>query len=219
MSRRAVTPSLEASQQSHIDDLVQRNRTHEQTIRKLKDELALEKNRAKTVVQDIQTKLHAEKREWREACDTLQSCHRIHQLRLHVELEKQRSGQLAEQDLLRKEKVAALQREFAITKFQIQESLLERQILELEDKVAELEQLRDEERRASRARILELAAHVEMQEKRLKASEEARANLELTGRAKWAAQDECRNPNFLRVFHRQTRAYDLTARRGTLQTC
>ncbi|KAJ3855029.1 hypothetical protein EV368DRAFT_16882, partial [Lentinula lateritia] len=131
---RAVTPSLEASQQSHIDDLVQRNRTHEQTIRKLKDELAQEKIRAKTVVQDIQTKLHAEKREWREACDTLQSCHRIHQLRLHVELEKQRSDQLAEQDLLRKEKVAALQREFAITKFQIQESLLERQILELEDK-------------------------------------------------------------------------------------
>ncbi|KAJ4500742.1 hypothetical protein C8R41DRAFT_352279 [Lentinula lateritia] len=218
MSRRAVTPSLEASQQSHIDDLVQRNRTHEQTIRRLKDELAQEKNRAKTVVQDIQTKLHAEKREWREACDTLQSCHRIHQLRLHVELEKQRSGQLAEQDLLRKEKVAALQREFAITKFQIQESLLERQILELEDKVAELEQLRDEERQASKARILELAAHVGMQEKRLKASEEARVNLELTGRAKWAAQDERRNPNFLRVFHRQTRAYDLTTRRGTLQT-
>ncbi|KAF8825137.1 hypothetical protein HHX47_DHR7000616 [Lentinula edodes] len=210
MSRRAVTPSLEASQQSHIDDLVQRNRTHEQTIRKLKDELAQEKNRAKTVVQDIQTKLHAEKREWREACDTLQSCHRIHQLRLHVELEKQRSGQLAEQDLLRKEKVAALQREFAITKFQIQESLLERQILELEDKVAELEQLRDEERQASRARILELAAHVEMQEKRLKASEEARANLEaeLNGLHKTNAETQISSESFIVKLERTTLQLD-----------
>ncbi|KAJ3798171.1 hypothetical protein GGU11DRAFT_652148, partial [Lentinula aff. detonsa] len=133
MSRSAITPSLETSQQSHIDDLVQRNRKHEQTIRQIKDELAQEKSRAKTTVHDIQNKLHAEKREWREACDTLQACHRIHQLRLQVELEKQRSSLLAEQELLRKEKVATVQREFAITKFQIQESQMDRRILELED--------------------------------------------------------------------------------------
>ncbi|KAJ4477188.1 hypothetical protein J3R30DRAFT_3483137 [Lentinula aciculospora] len=178
MSRRAVTPSLEASQQSHIDDLVRRNRTHEQTIRNLKDELTQEKSRAKTTVQDIQHKLHAEKREWREACDTLQACHRIHHLRLQVALEKQRSDQLVEQELLRKEKVATLQREFAITKFQMQETLLERRISELEDEITEVRQLREKERQASKARISKLAAHLGMQEEQLNASEQARADLE-----------------------------------------
>ncbi|KAF9066612.1 hypothetical protein BDP27DRAFT_1330244 [Rhodocollybia butyracea] len=176
--RRAVTPSLEASQQQHIGDLVKRNRAHEQTIQKLKDELMQEKNRAKATVQDIQNKLHSEKREWRDACDILQVCHRIHELRLQVELEAGKSAVLAEQELLRKEKIAILQREFTITKFQAQESFLTRRVEELEDEVSELEERREDERSTSKAQLSELAAHLRLQEEQIEAAEQAKIDIE-----------------------------------------
>ncbi|KAE9400222.1 hypothetical protein BT96DRAFT_993225 [Gymnopus androsaceus JB14] len=176
MSRRGATPSYESSQQSHIDDLVQRNRASEHAHRKLKEELTQEKARAKLAIQDIQNKLHAEKREWREACDTLQTCNRIHQLRLQAELEKGKYQLLVEQELLRKEKVAALQRELAITKFQAQETSLEHRIEDLEDKLAKLGQQLQDEKHASKAQILKLVTHMQTQEKELEAAEEARAD-------------------------------------------
>lgn len=179
MSRRGATPSYESSQQSHIDDLVQRNRASEHAHRKLKEELTQEKARAKLAIQDIQNKLHAEKREWREVCDTLQTCHRIHQLRLQAELEKGKYQLLVEQELLRKEKVAALQRELAITKFQAQETSLEHRIEELEDKLAKLGQQLQDEKHASKAQILKLVTHMQTQEKELEAAEEARTDIQV----------------------------------------
>lgn len=167
-----MTPSFEASQKHHIAELIQRNT-------KLKDELTQEKNRAKATIQDIQSKLHTEKREWREACDTLQICHRIHQLRLQVELEKEKSTFLSEQELLRKEKVAALQREYAISKFQAQEAFLERRIEELEDEVGTLEQQLQDERHASKAQVLELVTHLKAQQKQLEIAEEEKATIQV----------------------------------------
>ncbi|EEB97260.1 hypothetical protein MPER_03463 [Moniliophthora perniciosa FA553] len=131
---RAALPSLEASQQAHIDDLVQRNRTLEHTIKKLTEEVKLEKTRAKTTIKELQTKWQDTKeREWREGVDVLQACHQIAQLRTQAEVEREKMNALKEQDVTRREKAARLQRETAITKFQIRESELERRIMELEE--------------------------------------------------------------------------------------
>ena len=179
MSRRAVTPSLEASQQTHINDLVQRNRAHERTIQKLKDELTREKNRAKSAVQDIQTRLQAEKQGWREAVDTLQVCHRIHAYRLQVDIESAKCAAMDEQELLRKEKVAVLQREYALTKFQMQETALESRIEELEDEIEELVYQNKEEKLSLKARISELGALSKMQEEQLEAAERGKVRIEV----------------------------------------
>ncbi|KAJ3839290.1 hypothetical protein EV361DRAFT_611176 [Lentinula raphanica] len=208
MSRSAITPSFQASQQSHIEDLVQRNHKHEQTIRQLENELSQEKHRTKAAVQDIQNELRVEKREWREACDTLQACHRIHQLRLQAELEKQRSSVLAEQELLRKEKVATLQREFAITKFQITETQSERRILELEDELAEIGYLHDVEKQKFEAQLSKLIDRLGQQEEHANAIEQAQAEFE-------AEIDKLRKANA--EAHVSSEALSVKLERTTLQ--
>ncbi|KAF5391546.1 hypothetical protein D9757_002345 [Collybiopsis confluens] len=178
MSRRAVTPSLEASQQTHIDDLVHRNRAHERTIQNLKDEITKEKLRAKSAVLDIQAKLHDEKHGWREAVDTLQTSHRIHAYRLQVEIESAKCAVMDEQELLRHEKVAGLQKQYTITKFQMQESELERRIDELEDELDELKLRSREEKLALKARMSELQMRVKVQGEHLESAELERAEIQ-----------------------------------------
>ncbi|EGN99261.1 hypothetical protein SERLA73DRAFT_182173 [Serpula lacrymans var. lacrymans S7.3] len=123
------------SQQAHIDDLVQKNRTLEHTIKKLKDELSLEEARAKDAIQVVQTKWKDERKEWREGCETLQACHRIAHLRTSAALDEERIIVLKERGVLREERLARLQRDYKITMFQAREADLESQVLELEDEL------------------------------------------------------------------------------------
>lgn len=136
-----AAPSLETSNQAQIDDLVQRNRTLEHTVRKLSDQVALEVKRSKEAAGTIQEQWQQEQREWREGCDVLQSCHRIVQLRNTVELENERMTVLKELEAVRKEKLKRLQRDFRITMFQAKEAELEQRILELGE---EKEMMRDD---------------------------------------------------------------------------
>ncbi|KAJ7593105.1 hypothetical protein C8J56DRAFT_930404 [Mycena floridula] len=128
-------PTLEASQQSHIDDLVQRNRTLEHNLevntRKFKEQLILAKKKG---LEDVK---HTSE-QWRQTCDILSASHRIWEMDMIVELEKEKMNVLTEQDALRVEKVARLHRQCNLTMFQARESDLETRIEDLEEENQDL---------------------------------------------------------------------------------
>lgn len=142
-----LTPqdSLAASQQTHIEELVQKNRTLEHTIKKLQEALQREEDRGKDAVTKIQQQWQVERTQWREGCDTVESCHRNVQLRTSVELEKERLNVLKEQDVTRKEKFSRLLRDVKITMFQKRETELEYRIGELEDELEDLKARMEED--------------------------------------------------------------------------
>ncbi|KAF8729372.1 hypothetical protein AX14_009771 [Amanita brunnescens Koide BX004] len=131
--RNARVPTLEASNQVQINDLVQRNRALEQAIKNLEDQLNSEQRRAKEALTEIQEQLRREQREWREGCDALISCHRLAHLRTLSDLETVKTKVLQEQEVTREEKEQRLQRDIRILKFQAREGELEDRIAELED--------------------------------------------------------------------------------------
>ncbi|KAG5220036.1 glycoside hydrolase family protein [Salix suchowensis] len=111
---------MAASQQAHIDQLVQQNRTLQYGVKKLHEELAAEQKRGQQVVQKIQEQWHAG---------------------IPTTYDGSREGQdnvLKERNRTRLEKVARLQRDFKITMFQARENELERQV---EDLTLELQSL------------------------------------------------------------------------------
>lgn len=118
--------TLEASQQAHIDELVQRSRTHEQTIKKLKEQLALEKTKAADRFSTIQ-------QDWKDACEIIQTLHHLNELRLIDELEFERVKFLSEQDALRREKIVRQHKEFLLTILQAREFELQIRVEQLED--------------------------------------------------------------------------------------
>lgn len=139
-----------ASQLAHINDLVQNNRTLEQSIKKLKDDLsksaadilALSTERKswegdrKTWTSERQ-KWMDERKSWAEGCDTMQAFHRIQQHRVACALHDERVAVLKMQEAARHEQLKRLQRDYKITMFQAREA-------ELEERVDEVEQVRDE---------------------------------------------------------------------------
>ena len=128
--------AMAASQQAHIDDLVQKNRASEVLIKRLQQDLEREKERSLDVAAKLKAAASEERREWKDGCDSLLAAHRIVHLRTRVELERERSAILKERDGIRKERLAVLQRDYRLTLFQARESQLERDVAELE---AELE--------------------------------------------------------------------------------
>ncbi|KAF4571146.1 hypothetical protein EYR36_008474 [Pleurotus pulmonarius] len=131
ISNTGFVDTMAASQQAHIDQLVQQSRTLQHGVKKLHEELAAEQKRGKQVVQKIQEQWHVERLQWQEGCDTLQACHKLEYLRLTMDLEKERDNVLKERNRTRLEKVARLQRDFKITMFQARENELERQVEDL----------------------------------------------------------------------------------------
>jgi hypothetical protein len=175
----AGIPSLEASNQSQIDDLVQRNRTLEHTIKRLSDQLALQVTRSEEAVKTVEKQWQHEQLEWREGCDVLQSCHRIVQLRSCVELEKERMNVLKESDAMRKEKLKRLQRDFRITMFQMKEAELEERIQELEDEKESIMAEHEEKTRRMKATYTGYAAQIKAKNEELATARGKREELEV----------------------------------------
>ena len=145
-SRTSVyAASLEAAakQQSHVDELIVKNRTLEHTVEKLRTALNAEETRSRDAVQKIQQKWEAEREEWREGCDALQAAHRVAHLRTAIECDKERMEVLRGKERDRQERLKKLQRDFQLVMFQIGESKQEHRIRELED---ELEQAQEQHR-------------------------------------------------------------------------
>lgn len=133
-----AVPSLEASNQAQIEDLVQRNRTLEHTNKKLVEEIAREQVRAKEAMLDITQKWEANLALWKEGCEDILASYRIVQKQLEVEVEKERSAVIKEMSITREEKLQRLKRDFKITLFQLKEEELERKIEESEGEKASL---------------------------------------------------------------------------------
>lgn len=124
-----------AKQQSHVDELIMKNRTLEHTVEKLKSTLATEDTRSKDAIQKIHQKWEAERTEWREGCDALQTAHRVAHLSTSVELDKERLETWKEKERLRQETLKRLQRDFKLAMFQVQELKHEHRLRELEDEL------------------------------------------------------------------------------------
>ena len=125
-------PTLEASNQFQIDDLVQRNRTLEHTNKKLSEQLSQEHSRSKDTILQLQSQWDINQSHWKQTCENLLGLYRIVQKHVQVELEKERTNTLKEMKLTRDEKLLSLQRDFEITLFQIKEEELERRVEDVE---------------------------------------------------------------------------------------
>lgn len=125
-------PTLEASNQSQIDDLVQRNRTLEHTNKKLSEQLSQEHSRSKDTILQLQSQWDINQSHWKQTCESLLGSYRITQKHVQVELEKERMNTLKEMKFTRDEKLLRLQRDFKITLFQMKEEELERRVGDVE---------------------------------------------------------------------------------------
>ncbi|KAJ7756429.1 hypothetical protein DFH07DRAFT_820539 [Mycena maculata] len=132
-----LVPSIAESLNEQIEDLVQRNRTLEQINKKLADERAVDAERAKRTIRDVQTEWQEERVSWREGCNRLLSCHHLAHLRLSAKLSEVELAVLREMEVTRQERLARLHRDFQITMFGIREAELDTKIEELEDALEE----------------------------------------------------------------------------------
>ncbi len=117
-----------ASQQTHINELVQKTRTLDNTIKNLQDKLT-----------NSRAQWQAEHKEWIDGCDSLMACHRIAHLRTNVRLTQERVALGHERDSTRRERVAVIQRDYNLILFKARERELE----------IEADQLREELRNAA----------------------------------------------------------------------
>ena len=133
-------PTLEASNQSQIDDLVQRNRTLEHTNKKLSEQLSQEHSRSKDAMLQLRSQWELNQSDWKQTCENLLGSCRIIQKHVQVELEKEKMNTLKEMKITRDEKLLRLQRDFKITLFQMKEEELERRVEDVEDEKTSLVQ-------------------------------------------------------------------------------
>jgi hypothetical protein len=103
-----------ASQQAHINELVQKTRTLDNTIKDLQEQLT-----------NSRAQWQAEHREWTDGCDSLMACHRIAHLRTNVRLVQERVALAHERHSIRRERVAVIQRDYNLILFKAREKELE----------------------------------------------------------------------------------------------
>lgn len=184
-----------ASQHGHINDLVQKNRSLEQTIKKLNEDLStcaadilalttehksLEGDRK--IWTSERQKWIDERKAWVEGCDTIQACHRVQQYRVACALHDERVIALKMQELARKEQLKRLQRDHKITMFQARETELEAQISELEelrDEAREVRACYDKSTQELKARSVALADQVKSKTAEVKAAHRQREQVEV----------------------------------------
>ncbi|KAF8501636.1 hypothetical protein F5888DRAFT_1252223 [Russula emetica] len=124
----APQEAMIASQQAHINELVQKSRTLDNTIKDLQEQLT-----------NSRAQWQAEHREWIDGCDSLMACHRIAHLRTNVRLAQERVALAHERDSIRRERVAVIQRDYNLILFKAREKELE----------IEADQLKEDLRNAS----------------------------------------------------------------------
>lgn len=139
----AVTPAtgpneaMVASLQSHIDDLVQKNRTFEQEKKKLLQSLEREKERGEDLARRTDALVQQDRKNWAEVYESLMAGHRIVHLTTQIELTKAREQVVKQKEESRRERIETLTRDFRLTLFQAKASGLERKIAELEEALDE----------------------------------------------------------------------------------
>jgi DNA repair exonuclease SbcCD ATPase subunit len=104
-----------ASQKTHIDELVQKTRTLDNTIKHLQEQLS-----------NSRGEWQADRKEWVDGCDSLLACYRIAHLRTNVLLAQERVTLAHERDVTHRERIAVIQRDYNLILFKAREKELER---------------------------------------------------------------------------------------------
>ncbi|KAA1467519.1 hypothetical protein DENSPDRAFT_250563 [Dentipellis sp. KUC8613] len=125
--------AITASQRAHINELVQKTHVLEQRAKKLEGSLQRQAEVHHEQLEQVRAEWQAERVQWRDGCDSLQSLHRIAHARTTCLLEDERGALLKERDFSRKQRIALLQRDFRLTMFQAKETELETRVDELEE--------------------------------------------------------------------------------------
>jgi hypothetical protein len=155
-----------------LEDLVHRNRTLDQTIKRLQQELEREQERGKDAVAAVNSR-------WRTGCDTLLACHTIAHLRTTLSLEAERLSVLKCADDARLQQVARLQRDYRLTLFQIRESELETRISELEEELGDLTARNESALQKTATQHAHLAAQLEAKHDALQAAHDVKDELQV----------------------------------------
>lgn len=140
----AVTPTsapnetMIASLQTHIDELVQKNRTCEHEKKKLQQALEREKERGEDLARRTDTLVQQDRKSWNEVYESLMAGHRIVHLTTQIELIKAREQIVKQREESRQERITVLQRDFKLTVFQAREAELERKVAKLEEELDEV---------------------------------------------------------------------------------
>ncbi len=113
-----------ASQKTHINELVQKTRTLDNTIKELQEQLT-----------NSRAQWQSEHREWIDGCDSLMACHRIAHLRTNVRLAQERVALAHERDSIRRERVAVIQRDYNLILFKAREKELEMEAGQLREEL------------------------------------------------------------------------------------
>jgi len=161
----APQEAMIASQKAHIDELVQKTRTLDDTIGRLQDQLS-----------NSRDKWQAERKEWADGCDSLMACHRIAHLRTNVLLARERVALAHERDLTRRERVAVIQRDYNLILFKAREKELE----------LEADKLKEESRGAADGNVALVA---ELKEKLAKGMRELKEKAALLRDAEKAREE------------------------------
>lgn len=158
---------MAASQQLHIDELVQKNRAFEATTQRLQSELSTyqarlgikedevrrlgeeirgmksemekmsgDKERIMEELEVRKKELDGQRKQWEDAVQTMQECHRLITLRNAGMLEAERCERMKVQEEVRKEKVERMRAEFESVR-------LKGEVMELEAKVDEKDEVLD----------------------------------------------------------------------------
>jgi hypothetical protein len=110
----APQEAMITSQKTHINELVQKTRTLDNTVKGLEEQLS-----------NSRAQWQAEHREWTDGCDSLMACHRIAHLRTNVRLAQERVALSHERDFMRRERVGVIQRDYNLILFKAREKELE----------------------------------------------------------------------------------------------
>jgi len=161
--RRAAfssVPSLEASNQAQIDDLVQRNKSLEHLLAKSKEALENERIRSKEALGSVQNQWEATQSQWTEACEDILTSWRIVQNQIEGQVEHERGNVIREMRITREEKLARVRRDYKITLFKMNEEKMVRQIEELRDEKDDLLEQHADEMNAAKDKYDEVIAQL-----------------------------------------------------------
>jgi hypothetical protein len=122
----------EPSQKSKIDELVQKTRTFELTISRLREQLS-----------DSRSERQAERKEWAGECETVMGFYRIAHLQKNVLLAQERVALEHERDRTRKERVAVIERNYYLVLSRAKEKELEIELKEKEYLLNDAEKARE----------------------------------------------------------------------------
>src|SRR6266540_5317983 len=137
----STIPTLQASNQSQIDDLVQRNRTLSHTNQKLSSQLDLEISRSKEAISAIQAQHADDQNQWKEAFEDVLGSYRIVQRRVEVEVERERMGLLMwGEEGVRRERVGRMMWEYKVRLFMMREEEMDRRVEEVEVEMRRVEE-------------------------------------------------------------------------------